>query len=79
MSRIGKAPISIPTGVSVGVSGDNVVSVKGPKGELRQAVHPALSVAVADGELTATAPTTRSPTARCTGSTARWSPTWSSA
>jgi len=38
MSRIGKNPISIPSGVTVTVSSDNVVSVKGPKGELTQNV-----------------------------------------
>ena len=38
MSRIGKAPITIPAGVTVTVSKDNVVTVKGPKGELTQAV-----------------------------------------
>ncbi|WP_026904305.1 50S ribosomal protein L6 [Pedobacter glucosidilyticus] len=38
MSRIGKAPISIPSGVTVTVSSSNLVSVKGPKGELSQQV-----------------------------------------
>jgi large subunit ribosomal protein L6 len=38
MSRIGKNPISIPSGVTVTVSSENVVSVKGPKGELTQNV-----------------------------------------
>lgn len=40
MSRIGKLPISIPAGVTVSVNDENVVSVKGPKGEMSQAVHP---------------------------------------
>ena len=39
MSRIGKLPINIPAGVTVSLK-DNVVSVKGPKGELSQFVHP---------------------------------------
>jgi large subunit ribosomal protein L6 len=39
MSRIGKAPITIPAGVTITVSKDNVVTVKGPKGELTQAVE----------------------------------------
>ena len=43
MSRIGKAPIEIPAGVTVQVK-DNVVTVKGPKGELSQEVNPAISV-----------------------------------
>jgi large subunit ribosomal protein L6 len=40
MSRIGKAPISIPSGVTISVSEDNIVTVKGPKGELTQQVDP---------------------------------------
>ena len=39
MSRIGKLPISIPAGVTVSVNDENVVSVKGPKGEMSQAVE----------------------------------------
>ncbi len=46
MSRIGKLPISIPAGVTVTVSPENVVSVKGPKGEMTQAVHPSIKVDV---------------------------------
>lgn len=45
MSRIGKLPIHIPAGVTVTVK-DNVVTVKGPKGELSQAVNPLISVNV---------------------------------
>ncbi len=48
MSRIGKAPISIPSGVNVTVK-DNTVTVKGAKGELSQAIHPELEVKVEDG------------------------------
>ncbi len=48
MSRIGKAPISVPDGVSVNVE-KNVVSVKGPKGELSQAIDPDISCKVEDG------------------------------
>ena len=51
MSRIGKVPISMPAGGTVSVSSENVVSVKGPKGELSQAVHPSIKVSVADGEV----------------------------
>ncbi len=50
MSRIGKLPISIPAGVSVTLNGD-VVTVKGPKGELSQYVNPLISVEVADGQI----------------------------
>lgn len=40
MSRIGKAPISVPNGVQVSISDKNLVVVKGPKGSLEQAVDP---------------------------------------
>ncbi|MCQ2226786.1 MAG: 50S ribosomal protein L6 [Bacteroidales bacterium] len=55
MSRIGKMPVSIPSGVSVTVA-DNVITVKGPKGELKQAVNPKISVEVKDGEINVTRP-----------------------
>ena len=50
MSRIGKLPISIPAGVEVKVN-DNVVSVKGPLGELTQQVDPLIEVAVEDATI----------------------------
>ena len=53
MSRIGKAPIEIPAGVTVTVNGD-VVTVKGPKGELSQKVNPELTIKVEDGHVTLT-------------------------
>ncbi len=49
MSRIGNFPVSIPAGVTITVSDDNTVTVKGPKGELSQAVDPAIKVNV-EGE-----------------------------
>jgi large subunit ribosomal protein L6 len=49
MSRIGKNPISIPQGVEVSVSKDNVVTVKGPKGELTQAMDKAITLKIEDG------------------------------
>ena len=52
MSRIGKLPISIPAGVTVTVSDDNKVTVKGPKGEMSQVVNPAIKVNIADAEVT---------------------------
>ena len=55
MSRIGKAPIAIPAGVTVKVSGD-VVTVKGPKGELSQKINPDLQITVEDGQLTLARP-----------------------
>jgi large subunit ribosomal protein L6 len=51
MSRVGKAPIAMKSGVEVKVNSENVVSVKGPKGELSQAIDPALAVEVNDGEI----------------------------
>jgi large subunit ribosomal protein L6 len=52
MSRIGKAPISIPAGVDIKVSADNVVTVKGPKGELHQPVKEDFKVEISNGILT---------------------------
>ena len=50
MSRIGRMPITVPAGVTVTVSAENVVTVKGPKGELTQAVNPKITVKV-DGNV----------------------------
>ncbi len=52
MSRIGKLPISIPAGVTISVSDDNVVTVKGKKGELKQVVDPSIKLNLSDSELT---------------------------
>src|SRR5215204_6684589 len=57
MSRICKAPITVPAGVTVSVGNDNVVSVKGPKGELKQPIDRDITVSVKDGEITFTRPT----------------------
>lgn len=57
MSRIGKAPISLPSGVEIQVSKGNMVTVKGPKGELTQQVNPDLSIDIEDGTLTIGRPT----------------------
>ncbi len=51
MSRIGNAPVEIPSGVEVKVDGTDV-TVKGPKGELTQNVDPSITVKVEDGNLT---------------------------
>lgn len=51
MSRIGKAPIEIPGGVAITVSADNVVTVKGPKGELSQRLDGDITVSQEDGKL----------------------------
>jgi len=57
MSRIGKAPIEIPAGVEVKVGENNVVQVKGPKGELIQKVDADLTVNVEGTEVTLERPT----------------------
>lgn len=49
MSRIGKAIINLPSGVEFKVSDENVVTVKGPKGELTQQLAAELSVSETDG------------------------------
>lgn len=49
MSRVGKKPITIPSGVDVTIHGQTVV-VKGPKGELQEALNDAVSVKLVDGE-----------------------------
>lgn len=56
MSRIGKAPIALPAGVTVNISKDNVVEVKGPKGTLSQKVNPDIKVEVVDGHIIVTRP-----------------------
>ena len=56
MSRIGKAPISIPSGVTITVSEDNVVTVKGPKGSLTQRLDGDITVSQEDGILTVIRP-----------------------
>ena len=53
MSRIGKSPVTIPSGVEVKVDG-NVVSVKGPKGELTQEMDSAISMSIEDGTISFT-------------------------
>lgn len=55
MSRIGKLPIKNPAGVTVTVS-NNIVTVKGPKGELKQAINPDITVEVKEGEITVSRP-----------------------
>jgi large subunit ribosomal protein L6 len=60
MSRIGRAPIPIPDGVTVDIAGQNV-TVTGPKGELRHTVVEPIRIAQEDGELVVTRPTDRGP------------------
>ncbi|MCF0159695.1 MAG: 50S ribosomal protein L6 [Bacteroidaceae bacterium] len=51
MSRIGKLPIAIPAGVTVNYA-NNVVTVKGPKGELAQSIDPSIAVTIENGVIT---------------------------
>ncbi|MDC1541987.1 50S ribosomal protein L6 [Candidatus Pseudothioglobus singularis] len=55
MSRIGQKPIEIPEGVEVKLDG-NVVSVKGPKGELSKEVHENMKVTIEDNTVTVERP-----------------------
>lgn len=57
MSRIGKKPVTIPSGVTITVGADNVVTVKGPKGELKESIDRDIILEVKDGELIVTRPT----------------------
>src|SRR5579863_4161403 len=57
MSRIGRAPIPVPAKVQVNWTDQNVVTVKGPKGELTTRVHPDLTLKLEDGTLTVSRPT----------------------
>ena len=57
MSRIGRKPITVPNGVTITVGNDNVVAVKGPKGELKQAIDRDIKVEVKDGSVNFDRPT----------------------
>ncbi|ADQ17521.1 50S ribosomal protein L6 [Leadbetterella byssophila] len=57
MSRIGKKPINIPAGVTVTVADGNVITAKGPKGQLQQKIDADLKVSIEDGILTVERPT----------------------
>lgn len=57
MSRIGRKPVTVPNGVTVSVGGDNVVSVKGPKGELKQTIDRDIKVEVKDSFVSFNRPT----------------------
>ena len=57
MSRIGRKPVAVPKGVTVTVDNDGVITVKGPKGELKQAVDRDITVEVKDEEVSFVRPT----------------------
>ncbi|MGO5064324.1 50S ribosomal protein L6 [Clostridium sporogenes] len=54
MSRVGKLPVAIPNGVTVTVTPDNVVTAKGPKGELVKAMNKKVNIAVEDNSVVVT-------------------------
>jgi len=56
MSRIGLQAITVPSGVTIDIAEDNLVTVKGPKGELKQSIAKALTINVEDGTLTISRP-----------------------
>src|SRR5512138_2470218 len=60
MSRIGRKPVVLPSGVTARLA-DGALVIKGPKGELRHAVHPRITVEIGEGRVTFTRPTDRSP------------------
>jgi len=57
MSRVGKKPVVVPAGVTVSVSADNTVTVKGPKGTLTQVLDRDIQVEIKEGELVVGRPT----------------------
>ena len=57
MSRVGKLPISLPSAVNITVDKSNIVTVKGPKGELSQKVNPDIEVSIEEGVLSVKRPT----------------------
>ncbi|MGI6189225.1 MAG: 50S ribosomal protein L6 [Clostridiales bacterium] len=57
MSRIGKRPVAVPAGVTVNVDQNNLVTVKGPKGELSQRIHQDIKVFIDDNEVRVERPT----------------------
>lgn len=56
MSRIGKMPITIPAGVKVDITADNVITVKGAKETLTRALHPDMKIAIEGDTITVTRP-----------------------
>jgi large subunit ribosomal protein L6 len=57
MSRIGKKPVTVPSGVTITVGKDNVVSVKGPKGELKETIDRDITIEINNGEVNVGRPT----------------------
>jgi len=61
MSRVGNAIIEIPAGIEISVADNNVVSVKGPKGELTQKIDPDMKISIEDGTLSVARPSDAKP------------------
>ncbi len=57
MSRIGNRILEVPAGVTIDIDNSNIVTVKGPKGELKQQVDPDMTIKLEDGNLTVSRPT----------------------
>lgn len=57
MSRVGKAPITVPATVKIDISKGNLVTVKGPKGSLSQQIDPDIEIAIEEGVITLKRPT----------------------
>jgi large subunit ribosomal protein L6 len=56
MSRIGRQPIEVPSGVEVDIADGNVVTIKGPRGSLTSTMHPDMKIVVDDGHITVARP-----------------------
>ena len=69
MSRIGKQPVAVPDGVEISIEPE-LVSVKGPKGELAERKNRDIAVKQEDGQIWSSAPPTAASTARSTASRA---------
>ena len=61
MSRIGKLPITVPSGVTVTIGEDNLVTIKGPKGTLSQKVHKDITVKHEGAVITVSRPSDAKP------------------
>ena len=57
MSRIGKKPVNVPAGVTVTLAKDNVITVKGPKGELKEAIDRDINIEIVDNVINISRPT----------------------
>jgi len=57
MSRIGRQPITVPESVSMEIGKNNLITIKGPKGELKEQIHKDMKIEEKDGLLSVTRPT----------------------